>query len=305
MKRSFIIIYLLVISAITLFSQGKEFPKLTGSYLGQKPPGMIPKIFATGIVSTESHEFSCCFSPDGNEFYFTRRHPELKQTVIMVSKLVDEVWTEVDVAPFVEKQFSFEPWVTPDNKRLYFQSGKPIPGQPGPPMNILYVERKGTEWGEPINPGPPFNPAKAMHISSTKDGTIYTTDISGGPGSECLGIIKEVNGEYLKLEKLGYPLDKEKQSMHPYISTDESYMIFGSRRPAQKMNSVLFYSFKKEDGNWSVPEEINLGMNAGLPFVTHDGKYLFFTSGERGKGDIYWVDAKIIEKLKQKAIADH
>jgi hypothetical protein len=290
-----IFFYVLIIHNV---SAKDDWPVLKGPYLGQKPPGMTPEIFAPGIVSTVSHEFSCCFSPDGNEFYFTRRHPELKQTVIMVSKLVDGIWTEPDVAPFVEKQFSFEPWVTPDNKRLYFQSGKPIPGQPGPPMNVLYVERQGTGWGEPINPGPPFNPAKAMHISSAKDGTIYTTDISGGPGSECLAIIKEVNGKYFKLEKLGYPLDKEKQSMHPYISADESYMIFGSRRPAQKMNSVLFYSFKKEDGNWSEPKEINLGMNAGLPFVTNDGKYLFFTSGERAKGDIYWVDAKIVEDLK-------
>ena len=31
-----------------------------------------------------------------------------------------------------------------------------------------------------------------------------------------------------------------------------------------------------------------------------DGKYLFFTSRRRGKADIYWVDAKIIEDLKPK-----
>ena len=297
MKRTMFLFCLLVLMATNLLSQQSDFPKLTGPYLGQKPPGMTPEIFAPGIISTESHEFSCCFSPDGKEFYFTRRHPELNETLLMVSKLVDGLWTKVDVAPFVEKQFSFEPWVTPDNKRLYFQSGKPVPGQPGPPMNVLYVERQGTGWGKPINPGPPFNPAKAMHISSTNDGTIYTIDISGGPGSECLAIIKQVNGEYLKLEKLGEPFNKVKQSMHPFVSTDESYIIFGSGRPAQ---SVLLCSFKNANATWSEPKEINLGMTAGQPFVTNDGKYLFFSSGVRGQGDIYWVDAKIIEQLRPK-----
>jgi Tol biopolymer transport system component len=27
-----------------------------------------------------------------------------------------------------------------------------------------------------------------------------------------------------------------------------------------------------------------------------DGKYLFFTSGERGQGDIYWVDASVLKR---------
>ena len=218
----------------------------------------------------------------------------------MFSKLVNGVWTEPEVCPFVENQFSFEPWITPDNTRLYFQSGKPIPGQPGPQMNVLYVDREGDGWGEAKNPGSPFNPAKAMHISSTADGTIYTTDISGGPGSECLAIIKKVNGKYLELQKLGSPFNKEKQSMHPYVSPDESYIIFGVRRPTQQINSVLFFSYKKEDGTWSEPKEINLGINAGQPFVTSDGKYLLFTSGEQGKGDIYWVSTRIIEELKPK-----
>jgi Tol biopolymer transport system component len=302
MKTTVFIFCLLVLTATSILSQQSIFPKLTGPYLGQKPPGTVPEIFAPGFVSTESHEFSCCFSPDGNEFYFTQRNPELGQTVVMVSKLVDGVWTIPDVAPFVEKQFSFEPSVTPDNKRLYFQSGKPIPGQQGPPMNVLYVERKDEGWGEAKNPGAPFNPAKAMHISSTEDGTLYTTDISGGPGSECLAVIKKVNGEYLSLEKLDPPLNQEKQSMHPYISSDESYIIFGSMRPTQQIYSVLFYSYKNEDGNWSEPKEIDLGMSAGQPHVTPDGKYLFFTSGERGKGDIYWVSTNIIEDLKPKEL---
>jgi len=86
--------------------------------------------------------------------------------------------------------------------------------------------------------------------------------------------------------------------MHPYISSDESYIIFGVSRPSEIIDNVLFFSYKEENGNWSDPKEINLGMKAGQPHVTPDGKYLFFTSGEQGAGEIYWVSTKIIEEFK-------
>ncbi len=296
MKHLFCYLSLIVLMAANPLAQESEFPVLEGPYLGQIPVGTTPQKFAPDIVSTASHEFSCSLSPDGNEFYFARRHPVLNETVVMVSRLVEGAWTEPDVAPFVKKQFSFEPSVTPDNKRLYFQSGEPIPGQAGPPMNVLYVEREGDGWGDPINPGPPFNPAKAMHISATSDGTLYTTDISKGPGTERIGVLRKNNGEYKVLDRLDPPINADIQTMHPYIAPDESYMIFGSLRHSEEITNVLSVSYRKPDGSWSEPRVIDLGISAGLPFVTDDGKFLFFTSGKRGEGDIYWVSADIIKE---------
>jgi hypothetical protein len=71
MKKPILISYMLLLSAI-VNAQQTDFPKLTGPYLGQKPPGMTPIIFAPGSVSTERTEFGNAFSPDGGEFYFTR-----------------------------------------------------------------------------------------------------------------------------------------------------------------------------------------------------------------------------------------
>jgi len=291
---------LLQVSA--LYGQTSEpgFPLLKGPYLGQKLPGETPEVFAPGVVSTPAHEFSCSLTADGKEFYFARRHPELKQTVVMVTKLRDGLWTEPEVVPFVENQFSFEPIVTPDSKRLYFMSGKPIPGQAGPPMNIFYVEREGDGWGEAKNAGPPFNPAKAMFVSAAASGTIYTTDISEGPGTERLAVARMVEGEYRKLERMGPPVNAGAQSMYPFIAPDESYLIFTSKRPSETIKSVLLVSFRKPDGSWGEPRAIDLGVEAALAFVSRDGEFLFFTSGERGKSDIYWVAAGIIEELRPK-----
>lgn len=277
-----------------------EFPKLTGPYLGQKEPGTTPEVFAPGIVSTDAHEFSCSFTPDGNEFYFTRKDLAAGIPLIMVTRLVDGAWTKPDIVPFIEKTMSFEPRVTVDGKRLYFTSGKVIPGQQGPPMNIFYVEREGANWGAPQNAGDLFNPMRAMYISTTRDGTIYTTDVSGGPGSESIAVAKSIEGRYEKLEKLPPPINAGTQNMYPYVPPDESYLLFTSKRVEEGITSGLFVSFRREDGTWSDPRGVPLPLNVGLPLVTPDGRFLFFTAGERGKSDIYWVNAKIIDALKSK-----
>lgn len=272
------------------------FPVLTGSYLGQKIPGTVPEKFAAGIISTDAHEFSCCFSSFGDEFFFTRRHPVLGQPVVMFSRFEGGVWTEPEIAPFVDGQFSFEPFITPDNKRLYYQSMKVVEGKPE--MVTLCVERKGNGWGEPYDPGSQFNPGKTMHISATSKGVIYTTDITAGMGAEALGVLKKKGGQYQSLERLGPPFGALEKEQHPWIAPDESYMVFSVRRPDQTPVSVLYCSFKGKGGQWSEPILLDLGMEAGQGFVTADGRYLFFTSGEQGQGDIWWVSADVIKKLR-------
>jgi len=120
-------------------------------------------------------------------------------------------------------------------------------------------------------------------------------------GSESLGIIRMINGKYEKLEKMGDPFNKTMNQQHPWIAPDESYIIVTVRRPGQNPASVLYCSFRDEKGLWTEPVELKLGMDAGQPFVTNDGKYLFFSTGNPKVGsDIYWVSAKIIEDLRPK-----
>jgi hypothetical protein len=292
MKKLIYIINLLLLATITTDAQQSEFPKLTGPYLGQKTPGITPEKFAPGIVSTEAHEYACSFSPDGSELYFTRDNK------VTFTRLVDGVWTEPRVVPF-SGNFSFEPFITPDNKRLYFQTAGIVNGNME--MITKYVERSDAGWSEAKDPGAPFNPGKTMHISATMDGTIYTTDISGGMGSESLGIIRKVQGSYEKLERLGTPFNKVPNQQHPWIAPDESYIVYTVRKPGPNSPSTLFCSFKNKNGKWSEPVELKLGMNAGQPFVSFDGKCLFFTSGDPRVGsDIYWVSSKIIKELRPK-----
>jgi hypothetical protein len=59
-------------------TDNKPFSKtLKGEYLGQKPPVMVPEIFATGLVSTENGwEAAVSFSPDGQYIFYNSNRPK-------------------------------------------------------------------------------------------------------------------------------------------------------------------------------------------------------------------------------------
>jgi Tol biopolymer transport system component len=48
--------------------------------------------------------------------------------------------------------------------------------------------------------------------------------------------------------------------------------------------------------------EINSAGSEYGSTISLDGKYFFYTSNKNGSEDIYWISAKIIEKLKQKEV---
>jgi hypothetical protein len=54
----------------------------------------------------------------------------------------------------------------------------------------------------------------------------------------------------------------------------------------------LYISFRKNDGSWTVAQ--NTDIPGGLPKVTPDGKYFFFSRDK----DVYWVDAGVIDRLR-------
>ncbi|MCX6555804.1 MAG: tetratricopeptide repeat protein, partial [Candidatus Aminicenantes bacterium] len=82
------------------FSPGQN-TRLKGPYLGQTPPGMEPKVFAPGIVSTAGNfEFSIAFSPDGREIYFTRRKTLDGLNTMMTCRWEKAGWTAPEEAAF-------------------------------------------------------------------------------------------------------------------------------------------------------------------------------------------------------------
>ena len=271
-------------------SYAEERDVYEGPYLGQKPPGRTPQVFAPGFVSSDEHEFAPSFSPDGTEFYFSRGVGPYRKKSVMVTRLVDGVWTRPEKALSFENE-NFEGRVAPDGKRIFFMGFHPVPDRERPDLDMFFAEATEEGWGEAVHLGPPFNPGRSMYISFTEDATLYTTDAAESR------IVRSrlVDGEYSEFEVLGAPVNMDgSHQVYPFVSGDGSYLVFNEMGGERGGESGLMVSFRHEDGSWTVPREIPLGMRAGTAAVSPDGKYLFFTAG-RPKGDIYWVDARIFK----------
>jgi len=299
-KRIFVGILFSIIFIFISHAQLDDFPVLRGPYLGQKPPGLSPEIFAPGIVSTAQGEFNVAFSPNGEEFYYSVNEPSGRETMKFMIYENDR-WTPPQPVPFVSRQNDCDPFFSHDGNRFYFISTRPKKDKQGSrDWDIWYVERAGAGWSEPINIGPPVNSdVDEYYVSLTKDGTIYfASNRSGGLGSFDIYRSRLVDGHYAKPENLGAAINTKYLEHDPFIAPDESYLLFTSvHRPGGFGTGDLYISSRRKNGTWTEAENLGKIFNTSgydfCPIVSPDGKYFFFTRS----GDIYWVGMEAIKKL--------
>lgn len=279
-----------------------EGPILKGRYLGQKPPGIEPEIFAPSIISTDRVELNSVFSPDGKEFFFAATEGDVD--IIYYSEQIDGRWTRPKAAPFSGNAIDVDMSFSPDGNRLYFCSNRKSPSSIGG-MDIWYCERTEKGWSEPINIDVPVNsPAHDTYPIFTQNGGLYFgSQRKGTRGDKDVYFTQFVEGKYQAPVRLGDSINSDFGEGDTYVAYDESYMIINSwGRPDEFGKGDLYISFKKKDGTWTLAKNMGAKINSEFteycPFLSYDEKYLFFTSTRTGNGDIYWVDAKIIEEIR-------
>jgi hypothetical protein len=320
-KAVFIGVLLSLIIIFSSHAQKDESPVLKGPYIGQKPQGMQRIIFAPGIVSTGYNEHGVSFTPDGKEVFYRLLGPP--HGVILAMREEKGIWSAPQVASFSRK-YDGKCTLSPDGNTILISCGSPPSGE-GTPLNywtIWIIKRTNFDWGKPWN----LSHLRGAYPTMSKQGTIYFY----ARGENNKGdIYKSVykNGKYGEAQKVKAPISTKNWENDPYIAPDESFLIFQSDRPGTLGKGDLFISYRLKNGEWLEPKNMGEGINTkesgeAYPWVTPDGKYLFFTSNRRlhnpypeipltyerklknlnspgnGSADIYWVDVGIIEDLK-------
>ena len=167
MKRLLLIICFVLVTATGIIAQQKEFPKLTGPHLGQKPPGTIPEIFAPGIVSIEGLQLRLFITPDGSEIIYLSVVNVPNQGDKQVSmnfrfiniKMKNNIWQQPEIIPFSKEYRNDEPSLSYDGNKLFFVSNRPSEDKTEPEKmpDIWMSERREEGWGFPVNIGRPVN----------------------------------------------------------------------------------------------------------------------------------------------------
>ncbi|MCU0472305.1 MAG: hypothetical protein MUC93_02915 [Bacteroidales bacterium] len=335
---------LLTLSFLALFSfalagQKVKTSNLNLHYLGQKPPGMTPELFAPDLIATGFYERDITISPDGTEIFYgilTGRH-----VTTLYTKLADGKWLEPEIPPFARNSqyFFLEPCFSPDGKTVFFLSTKPPDGKEPKPgwayQNIWASDKKsdGT-WSEIYNPDTAFNrPNSQFYPSLTKTGTLYFTRSDEKTGKSEILRAKKNGSKFDATELLPPVINGNGNIYNAFISPDESFLIGCVDNKNNETNpgfANYYIFFRDSNDNWnegiSFGPDINIkGSNAISASVSPDGKYLFFSaritsdlmqevfskatlgslkeflnSPQNGNYDIYWVSAGVIDELRPK-----
>lgn len=274
-------------------------------YLKQTPPGLKPEVFAPGIISKENEsEFGSVFNKEATEFYYGVDIDGKSE--IRFTRLVDQTWTAPQLLLSYEKFSCNDPFLSPDENRLYFISNRSLDGTDSKDdYDIWYIEREGNGWNTRMkNAGPNINsPKNEYYMSFTSEGTMYFSSNVMATEDKShdfnIYVTEYINGEYQKALPPSDSINTKAYEADVFVSPDESFVIFCSIRKEGFGQGDLYISFKDAAGNWSKAKNMGAVINTAghelCPFVTQDGKYFFYTSSR----DIYWVDAAIIKVFKK------
>jgi Tol biopolymer transport system component len=288
---------LFFILALLLCATGSQAQKPDPKYFNEVPPGTTPIVFARGKVSTtDQFEFGAVFSKDRSEFYYGVEINGKAETRMMK---FDGNWTS-PVAILIHDVYSYnDPFLTPDEKKLFFISDRPLSGKgPKKDYDIWYIERQSRKWSEPVNAGKNINSEKnEYYISFTKNGKMYfSSNIADGNFDIYSSAFR--SGAFEPSVRLGSGVNSPHYEADVFVAPDESYLVFAANRPGGLGSGDLYVSFREPDGTWtasrSLGSTINTETDDFCPYVSPDGKYLFYAS----RGDVYWVSTEVIKKLR-------
>jgi len=292
-KKMVWLVAFLAIGSIPVF--GKPFAK--GPYLGQTPPGPMPKVFAPGLVSDtrpRTWEAFATFSADGNTFCFqgvggifiTENTDQGWKTPELITSIPANIWSPLTAC------------LSPDANSIFFEKAA------GRGRRTLYrCNRTARGWSTPQLLGPPLNsPGNESSCSIAANNNIYLCSTrKGGDGKSGIWVVPFGDNTWSRAIHLSidHPLGND-----PGIAPDESFMVFYSIRPGAipGTETNLYLTLRQPDGTWTKPRDMGPRINTRQyehgARISPDKKYMFFTRSDgwdptgTNSADIYWVELK-------------
>ena len=164
-----------------------------------------------------------------------------------------------------------------------------VPGDPafgGIQEDFFISQAVDSTWGQMKNAGYPLNTQGnegAQSISANGRLMVFTACNRSDGYGRCDLYYSEKSGNKWSLPKnLGTPVNTASKETQPSLSADGRVLYFASDRPGGKGDLDLWVTRKKEDGNWSVPENLGDTINTPgeemAPFIHQDNQTLYFAS---------------------------
>ncbi|HEY4249402.1 MAG TPA: putative Ig domain-containing protein [Lacunisphaera sp.] len=267
---------------------GVNFQQSPDAYLGQKPPGDTPVVFAPDLLA-DPGAFPIgriAISPDGKEIYYTQnntwfdgRNEQVRGFVFAEGK-----W----IGPTVLFPGLANPAYSADGNTLYLG---------GSMTEVKRSFRTPTGWSKPDAFLESANTV-VYNFNPTAGSNFYAC---GNPDPEdarngCTNVFSRltVSAGIPTIKSLGRPLNSPGFNGDFFVSPDESYIVL-SAKETKDYECEIYISYRKPDKTWTNPKSLGSAINEGIAhrfgeYVTPDNKYLFYCRGTMPKDTtILWI----------------
>ncbi|MDN3491439.1 TolB-like translocation protein [Winogradskyella bathintestinalis] len=243
---------------------------------------------AENILSQFTNIRDFTIDTEESEAYFTVLSPLSELSVIMKIVREDNRWNQPKISSFSGKFTDLEPFLSPDNLRLYFASNRPTSNNSTATkdFDIWYVERtnKTSSWSQPINLGPPINTSSdEFYPSIALSKNLYFTSVKENSESQDdIYVSRWENNTYSNPIKLDSTINSDGSEFNAFIAPDESYLLFSGWKRKDGVGSGDLYISKQNNGKWTQAKNLSDKINSKhidySPFVNQNTKILYFTS---------------------------
>ena len=282
-------------------------------------PPMQATLFAPGVISDAREQWRITFSANGDLAYFAASDqffPFSRRATIYESRRdATGTWSTPVVASFSGTWSDIDPFLSPDGRRLYFSSIRPVDGVPRADIDLWMVERTATGWSEPVHLGPSVNSPESdeLYPSVTADGTLY---FASGPFFPQAGRHFDIyeaprrGAGFGSRVALGSAINTTPTSsdaslqdawdFNPEISVDGRTLLFTSLRPGGYGLGDLYVSTRRGHA-WTPARNLGPAVNTAFdeyhPTLTRDRRTLIFVrrmASAGVRGDFYEIATRAL-----------
>lgn len=243
--------------------------------------------FAADSFGGSGDDYGAAFAPDGQTVFFTRAVGGARREAIYFSRRGAEGWSGPAPAPFSDSFHDKEPYLSPDGRRLYFASNRPLVGGGArEDLDLFYVERDGDDWGEPVHLAATSTSFDEDYPAVAADGTVVFS--RNDDDNLDLWIAHGGAGGLATPRKFDRPINSVYSEADAWISADARTIVFSTPRigPEAQGQGDLYVIRRLEDG-WTPPRTLGFDVNTVAheygPVLSADGATFYFARGFGGE----------------------
>lgn len=299
MTRAFIKTLLIIITIQLTVSCSSKRSNIVANAFVDNLPDQSPLPFKPELTPDGMIIHGGSFSPDLKTYLYTLSDAQYERFDVRTVVKVGDQWSEPEDAFFNSEFSEHGAKFSPDGQTLYFSSTRPT-GVVGIPdtWHIWKSEKQNGAWTEPeFIDIPNLRDKLISHPTITQSGTLYFHVSNLDYSEMTLYTSQWSNRKFGEAQKL--QITENSLACTPFVSADGQTLLYASI--GNQLD--LMVSHKTAAGEWDKPTALGKNINTngqGNPYLTPDGKYLFYTTGtetQQGQSpdwQVNWVDLPLV-----------